>query len=170
MVPPLPRQGPQERPSTRRWPVRAGAWPGLAHTRSRAPILPSASTLTQWLWREGGIPSFSRAFPEDHGGGSQPCQSGSKSGNRSRLALMDWEFQSPSCCQRKGRAALEGSFGPASTPEAGHSPPGTWEGRWGAKGGASPPALLLRAGVSQGQPAPKSESQQTVATPPPMPN
>lgn len=37
----------------------------------------------------------------------------------------------------------------------------------GAKGGASPPALLLRAGVSQGQSAPKSESQQTVAIPTP---
>lgn len=80
---------------------------------------------------------------------------------------MDWEFQSPSCCQQKGRAALEDSFSLASTPEAGQSPPGTWEGRWGAKGGAPPPALLLRAGVSQGQSAPKSESQQTVATPTP---
>lgn len=165
---PLPHQGPQERPSTQRWLVRAGtvAWPCPHQVQGSHP--PFCFHPDTGLWREGGIPSFLRAFPEDHGGGSQPCQPGSKSGNRSRLALMDWEFQSPSCCQQKDRAALEDSFSLASTPEApDQSPPGTWEGKWGARGGASPPALLLRAGVSQGQSAPKSESQQTVATPTP---
>lgn len=66
----------------------------------------------------------------------------------------------------EGRAALEDSFSLASTPEAGQSPPGTWE-EMGGKGRGFPPALLLRAGVSQGQSAPKSESQQTVAIPTP---
>lgn len=67
---PSPARVLQERPSTQRWPVRAGtvAWP-CPH-QVQAPILPSAPTLTQWLWREGGTLSFFRAFPEDHGGGS----------------------------------------------------------------------------------------------------
>lgn len=57
---------------------------------------------------------------------------------------MDWEFQSPSRCQQKGRAALEDSFSLASTPEAGQSPPGSWEGRWGQREGL--PLLLFCSG------------------------
>lgn len=40
--------------------AQAGAWPCLLQDSH----LPSASTLTRWLWREGGTPSFFRTFPE----------------------------------------------------------------------------------------------------------
>lgn len=62
---------------------------------------------------------------------------------------MDWEFQSPSCCQQKGRAALEDSFSLAFTPEAGQSPPGSWEGRWGGGKGRGFPSCSFAQGWGQ---------------------
>lgn len=164
-------QGPWERLSPQRWPVRAGAghraqgqcwgagvgrarmlfwdqgrWSGLAH--ARAPMLPSASTPHWWLWREGRTLSLFRTFPEDHMGASLVCQVGRKSVNRSRLAL-------PAANWRTGQS-LQTVSALASPPEAEgvlrqvRALQGHGSRRWGPHGGASSPGLPLQAEDSQG--------------------
>lgn len=76
----------------------------------------------------------------------------------------------PSLLPTEGWAVLKDSFGLPTHLRPARALQGPGSGRWGAYRGASPPALLLRAAVSQGQSAQKSESQQVVATPTPMPN
>lgn len=102
-------------------------------------------------------------------------QAGEQEWQQAKLAFTSWEFHSPSCCQLKGRAALEDSVGPCLPTggrrgfEAGQDPPGKWKQEmWRMEG---LPLLLFcsELGTIKGQSAQESESQQVAATPTPMP-
>lgn len=114
----------------------------------------------------GGPYSFSEASLKTRRELALPARG--RSGNRSRLVLMDWEFHSPSCCQLRGGQSLKIASALASPPEAGQSSPGTWKWEVGAYRGASPPAQGW--GQSRGN-LPQSPKASKLQHPPsPMPN
>lgn len=105
--------------------------------------------------------------------GKLALQAGEQEWQQAKLAFTNWEFHSPSCCQLKGRAALEDSVSPCLPTggrrgfEAGQGPPGKWKQEmWHMEG---LPLLLFcsELGTIKGQSAQESESQQVAATPTP---